>query len=329
MITLPNEMLYNVFLNLSLKDIKNTSSVCKIFFNIFKDEIFWKRFVPSIVPDNVNCRFLEKHGSKLSIKQLLEVDFSNKIEFLKAKKDIKRRMLYKLVYSIRTLEKFMLNQPFEGYESQRPYAYLFLSWGPAQTVQEMEELKESALTEKGRIEWEKEKTTLCLQTDQALDKNDFKVCSILFFGIQLYLQIEANEQLIDFYSELWKSYSPFQLDPQTGFFAYMPLEAFNGYCQFVNTTKKIDVFSSWFLSEAHLILFNNSFKNCSVNDLSVCLTPNVKKESLSIFIDLVRNETHFLSVSVIFMTPQFEDSKEFFQMFYAEGCKNIKMWQLM
>ena len=338
----PPEMLFQVFFKLPLEGIKNTSLACKKFAKVLSSESFWKRYFPKVVPTNASYAFLEKYGSKLSFRQLAQCNFNHAPEKMKelgkkwGEEGESQQLFFKLVYSIHCLEK----QVFEGrewkkYEGQRNHAHMLMCWGDSEFAFQMHSMKQGILNDPiEKNEWAKLKESVVASTDELLFKSDdYQDCCMLFTQSNLYLQVESPQLLIDFYTELWKHYSPCALDPLPtlpqrigNMFTYMPIEAFTGFCNAISTKKEFGSFGWWYLPDTHLQVFNLAFKNCTVKNLEISLVGDVKKETLASFIDLIKSGDQFLYVRVDSFDLQFQDTQELFNNFDPKPFKNIKSW---
>ncbi len=336
--SLSSELYYKIFYNLSLKDLQNISCTCRLLSGLLNEESFWNSYLPTLVPNNASYRFLEKLGSKLTMKQLLVINFNDnpkQVELMKNPKEEKVNILCKLIFSVRAMEKFTQEEGWEKYNSQRSYAHLLFCWGDHGSAIDMDRMKRSAKNEM-KEEWQKEQRSLmCSGTNELLSQTDeYENCCMLFSQCCFYLQVEAPEVLTTFFTEIWTHYSPTMLNPMPGMermgdmYTFMQNESFTGFCRAVSMKKEFGTLKFWYFNNEHLSAFNSAFKECKVKCLDVCLLPDVEKEPLEAFIEVIKKKDQFLTVRVDFMAPMHEDAKNVFNAFYPVSFAYITRWEM-
>ncbi|MBA3237482.1 MAG: hypothetical protein H0T62_03915 [Parachlamydiaceae bacterium] len=334
---------------LTLENVQNLSLVNKNFTTVLSSKTFWKEYLPVVLPTNASVEFVKKHGPSLSIKQLAlcnltisAQDLLNLIETWKI--DENKCAFFKLVYAIRLLEKENYsNKEWKKYDedNQRAHAHMLLCWGKKDLTMPLFQLKQHFLKHpQDKKAWKAE--SQCPEMKQLeysflLEaKNDHnRRCQILNMNT-FYLQNESPDELTEFYTELWTHYSPSSLNTQATIqqqigemYTLMPLEAFAGFCKAVDTKEAFGSIKWWYMSDSHIQIFNTTFKDCGVVNLRITMLPDIQKETMTTFIEMVKKEDKFPNVYINIFSPTSIEVINTCEKFDWSSHKNIKDWHMV
>lgn len=311
---------------LDLSSRSKLSRTCHTFNQLLTNKENFCKFLYTRDLQHANVHFFKKYFSEFKIEHLFEFNYSKitrkELKSIVSDPNSEMGKMVKVAKLFKS-HQFLCKSAEEDkelcalYKEQAPYCHLLAN--ASLHLRMLETQRIIHLVRKKEISSEMSQKLIEMFSDEEkamLNNPKYNGEKIDFDKIDLLVNDDFDLQLTDYelavkaYTTIWKTYSVKRLDnlhtilnSPGAVFNAMTTPMFQGFCNAISlTTEPFGAFKNWYLTEVQLEAWNKTFKDRTVERLTVCLVDKeFNLDILKTFIKIICKQDTTSEITVTYM----------------------------